>query len=75
MSQNSSPNRRYLYELAPGRTWHVIAIIRYHLLTCERDLPDEEVLTCVCSVLFGGVLEDGGGNGCLTAMAGHGEHE
>lgn len=39
----------------------------------ERDLPDEEVLECVCSVLLGGVLEDDGGSGCLTAMSDHAE--
>ena len=30
-------------------------------------------LRVLCSVLLGGVLEDGGGSGCLTAMAGKGE--
>lgn len=35
----------------------------------ERDLPADEVLECVCSALLGGVLEDGWGSGCLTAMA------
>lgn len=56
--------------LPPWRTWHGAAIKRSNLLTFERDLPDEEVLACVCSVLNGGgVLEDGGGSGCLTAMA------
>ena len=53
----------------PGRTWHGAAIKRNDLLTLERDLPDEEVLECVCSVLLGGVLEDDWGSGCLTAMA------
>jgi hypothetical protein len=49
------------------------AIKRDNLLTFERDLPDEEVLECVCSALLGGVLEDDGGSGCLTAMADRGE--
>ena len=56
-----------------GVTWHDAAIKGNNRLTLERDLPDEEVLTCVCSGLLGGVLEDGGGRGCLTAMAGEGE--
>jgi hypothetical protein len=57
----------------PGRTWRDAAIKRNNLPTFERDLPDEEVLECVCSVLLGGVLEDGGGSGCLTAMTDQGE--
>ena len=44
-----------------------------NLPTFERDLPDEEVLECVCSALPGGVLEDDGGSGCLTAMTDQGE--
>jgi hypothetical protein len=55
----------------PRRTWHDEAIKRSNPLTCERDLPDEEVLECVCSGLVWGVLEDEGGSGCLTAMTGH----
>ena len=39
---------------------------RCHLLTCERDLPDDEVLAC--STLLGDVPEVEGGGGCLTAM-------
>ncbi len=46
-----------------------------HLLTWERDLPDEDVLVCVCSDLLGGVPEAEGGSGCLTAMTCHGERE
>lgn len=53
----------------PWRTWHGATIKGRNLLTFERDLPDEEVLECVCSGLDGGgVLEDDGGSGCLTAM-------
>jgi hypothetical protein len=66
VAKTPPPNRLYLYEcpkredVARGRN------SRYQLLTCERDLPDDEVLAC--STLLGGVPKVEGGGGCLTAM-------
>jgi hypothetical protein len=72
----ASPQTDYICELSTREYVARSSTSRMcHLLTWERDLPDEEVLVCLCSILLGGVPEAEGGSGCLTAMTCHGERE